>query len=160
MHTFFYNLTPVATGAVAVVLVLGLWNMLRRGSPNLSQQLMRWRVGLPVLALEIPHLLGFYGPGDGSFRLAVKLSAGIGLVFTILQFWRHRLRIAVTDRRILVRRGYSWRRHAAMDLHDISGFNYNLKSQMLLFYGNRRVLEIRCGLKTRARIIVAVADAV
>ena len=51
MHTFFYNLTPVATGLVAVVLVLGLWNMLRRGSPNLSQQLMRWRVGLQFVAV-------------------------------------------------------------------------------------------------------------
>ena len=30
-------IVPVAIGAVAVVLVLGLYNMLRGGSPNLSQ---------------------------------------------------------------------------------------------------------------------------
>lgn len=125
-----------------------------------SQRAALWGVGLPVLALEIPHLFGLYGPGDGSFRLAVKLFAGVGLVSMVLQFWRHRPRIVVTDRRILVRRGFSWKRHAAMDLHDISSFNYNLKTQTLLLYGNRRVLEIRCDLKTRARIIVAVVDAV
>ncbi|MCI0468201.1 MAG: twin transmembrane helix small protein [Beijerinckiaceae bacterium] len=37
-------LVVLGTGAVAVVLVLGLMNMLRGGSPNLSQKLMRWRV--------------------------------------------------------------------------------------------------------------------
>ena len=38
---------------VAVVLVAGLVNMLRGGSPNLSQTLMRWRVGLQFLAILI-----------------------------------------------------------------------------------------------------------
>ena len=41
----------VATIAVALVLVLGLANMLRDGSPNLSQKLMRWRVGLQFVAI-------------------------------------------------------------------------------------------------------------
>jgi Hypoxia induced protein conserved region len=44
---------PVAVGAVAVVLVLGLYNMLRGGSPNLSQTLMRWRVVLQFIAIVI-----------------------------------------------------------------------------------------------------------
>ena len=35
---------PIAIGAVAVVLVLGLINMMRGGSPNRSQKLMRLRV--------------------------------------------------------------------------------------------------------------------
>ena len=39
-------LVAVAVAAVMVVLLLGLFNMLRGGSPNLSQKLMRWRVGL------------------------------------------------------------------------------------------------------------------
>jgi len=43
----------VATGAVGVVLVLGLANMLRGGSPSLSQKLMRWRVGLQGLAIAL-----------------------------------------------------------------------------------------------------------
>ncbi len=30
---------------------MGLANMLRGGSPNLSQKLMRWRVGLQFLAI-------------------------------------------------------------------------------------------------------------
>ena len=44
---------PIAMGAVAVVLVLGLWNMMRAGSPNLSQKLMRARVLLQLVALLI-----------------------------------------------------------------------------------------------------------
>jgi hypothetical protein len=44
---------PVAIAAVALVLVLGLFNMLRGGSPNLSQRLMRWRVVLQFIAIII-----------------------------------------------------------------------------------------------------------
>jgi hypothetical protein len=33
--------------------VLGLWNMLRGGSPSRSQNLMRWRVGLQFLAIIV-----------------------------------------------------------------------------------------------------------
>ncbi|HYA72134.1 MAG TPA: twin transmembrane helix small protein [Roseiarcus sp.] len=43
----------VAILAVAVVLVLGLVNMLREGASNTSQKLMRWRVGLQFLAIVI-----------------------------------------------------------------------------------------------------------
>jgi uncharacterized membrane protein len=46
-------LLPVAAGAVAVVLLLGLFNMLRGGSPNRSQTLMRWRVVLQFVAIVI-----------------------------------------------------------------------------------------------------------
>ena len=44
---------PVAIGAVAIVLVLGLANMLRGGSPNTSQKLMRWRVALQFIAIIV-----------------------------------------------------------------------------------------------------------
>jgi hypothetical protein len=44
---------PLAIAAVTVVLVLGLYNMLRGGSPNLSQKLMRWRVVLQFIAVII-----------------------------------------------------------------------------------------------------------
>jgi NADH:ubiquinone oxidoreductase subunit 6 (subunit J) len=44
---------PIAVGAVAVVLLLGLVNMMRGGSPNTSQRLMRWRVGLQFLAIIV-----------------------------------------------------------------------------------------------------------
>jgi NADH:ubiquinone oxidoreductase subunit 6 (subunit J) len=46
-------LVPIAIGAVALVLVLGLANMLRGGSPNTSQTLMRWRVVLQFIAIII-----------------------------------------------------------------------------------------------------------
>jgi hypothetical protein len=44
---------PMAIGAVAVVLVFGLINLMRGGSPNLSQTLMRWRVLLQFIAIII-----------------------------------------------------------------------------------------------------------
>jgi Hypoxia induced protein conserved region len=44
---------PIAVGAVAVVLFLGLFNMTRGGSPNLSQKLMRWRVILQFVAIVV-----------------------------------------------------------------------------------------------------------
>jgi NADH:ubiquinone oxidoreductase subunit 6 (subunit J) len=46
-------LVPIAIGAVAVVLVLGLINMMRGGSPNTSQRLMRLRVLLQFVAIVI-----------------------------------------------------------------------------------------------------------
>ena len=46
-------IVPLAIAAVAIVLVLGLFNMLRGGSPNLSQKLMRWRVVLQFIAIII-----------------------------------------------------------------------------------------------------------
>jgi uncharacterized RDD family membrane protein YckC len=46
-------LLPVLLVAVAVVLLFGLWNMLRGGNPGRSQTLMRWRIGLQFLAILI-----------------------------------------------------------------------------------------------------------
>jgi hypothetical protein len=43
----------IAVGAVTVVLALGLINMLRQGSANRSQTLMRWRVGLQFVAIVV-----------------------------------------------------------------------------------------------------------
>jgi ABC-type nickel/cobalt efflux system permease component RcnA len=44
-------LVTIATCSVAVVLLLGLANMLRGGSPNRSQNLMRLRVLLQAFAI-------------------------------------------------------------------------------------------------------------
>ena len=46
-------LISVALGAVAIVLFMGLANMMRDGSANTSQMLMRWRVGLQFLAILV-----------------------------------------------------------------------------------------------------------
>ncbi|RXT54728.1 hypoxia induced protein [Bosea sp. Tri-44] len=46
-------LVPIAVGAVAVVLLLGLVNMLRGGSANTSQRLMRLRVVLQFIAILV-----------------------------------------------------------------------------------------------------------
>jgi NADH:ubiquinone oxidoreductase subunit 6 (subunit J) len=46
-------LVPIAIGAVAIVLLLGLVNMMRGGSPHLSQRLMRLRVLMQFIALVV-----------------------------------------------------------------------------------------------------------
>jgi hypothetical protein len=46
-------LVPIAVAAVALVLVLGLVNMMRGGSPSTSQRLMRTRVLLQLVAIII-----------------------------------------------------------------------------------------------------------
>ena len=47
------TLVPLALAAVALVLLLGLWNMMRGGSANRSQTLMRWRVILQFVAIVL-----------------------------------------------------------------------------------------------------------
>ena len=47
------TLVTIASGAVAVVLLLGLFNMMRGGSPNTSQRLMRLRVLLQFVAIIV-----------------------------------------------------------------------------------------------------------
>jgi Hypoxia induced protein conserved region len=48
-----YFVVPIAIGAVALVLLLGLTNMMRGGSPHTSQKLMRLRVLLQFIAIVI-----------------------------------------------------------------------------------------------------------
>ena len=49
-------LLPIAVAAVALVLLLGLVNMMRGGSPNTSQKLMRLRVLLQFVAIVVAML--------------------------------------------------------------------------------------------------------
>ncbi|MGI9402912.1 MAG: twin transmembrane helix small protein [Hyphomicrobium sp.] len=53
MQAVLYYLTTVAVVAVFVVLLMGLWALSRSKSPNLSQKLMRWRVGLQFVAIVL-----------------------------------------------------------------------------------------------------------
>ena len=53
MHSTGNILVGIAVALVVLVLFAGLANMLRGGSPNLSQKLMRWRVGLQFVAIVI-----------------------------------------------------------------------------------------------------------
>ena len=53
MTSFADLIVPIAVLAVAFVLLLGLINMLRGGSANRSQHLMRVRVLLQFLAIVI-----------------------------------------------------------------------------------------------------------
>lgn len=51
MQSALYHLTTVSVFAVLAVLLMGLWVVMRGKSPNLSQKLMRWRVGLQFAAV-------------------------------------------------------------------------------------------------------------
>ncbi len=53
MNTFADVFVVVAVGAVVLVLLLGLINMMRGGSANTSQTLMRARVLLQAVALIV-----------------------------------------------------------------------------------------------------------
>jgi hypothetical protein len=60
METTIRYLTAIATLAVLAVLLAGLWNMIRGSSPNLSQTLMRWRVGLQFVAIVVAMALLYF----------------------------------------------------------------------------------------------------
>lgn len=59
MDVVLYHLTTVAVVAVFLVLVAGLWTMSRGTAPNLSQKLMRWRVGLQFAAIVVIMVFTF-----------------------------------------------------------------------------------------------------
>lgn len=61
----FNMLVPVAIAAVAIVLVMGLVNMMRGGDPTSSQKLMRWRVGLQFVAIVIIVIAIYYKSNGG-----------------------------------------------------------------------------------------------
>ena len=52
MNTF----VVISLAAVAIVLVLGLANVMKGGSSNASQTFMRWRVGLQFIAITVVML--------------------------------------------------------------------------------------------------------
>jgi hypothetical protein len=57
METVLRSLSVLGLLAVVIVLLAGFWNMMRGQNPNLSQTLMRWRVGLQFLAIVVAMLL-------------------------------------------------------------------------------------------------------
>ncbi len=55
----------IAIVAVAIVLALGLINLLRSGSSDRSQTLMRWRVGLQFIAIIVIAVVLYFGGKHG-----------------------------------------------------------------------------------------------
>lgn len=53
MSLTFKIIIVLALAAVAVVLLLGLGNLIKGGTSNRSQQLMRWRVILQAIAIVL-----------------------------------------------------------------------------------------------------------
>lgn len=58
-----YYLTIAATMAVAFVLFLGLRTLLAGNNSNLSQKLMRWRIGLQFIAIIVIMLFVYLTRG-------------------------------------------------------------------------------------------------
>ena len=87
-NVLYYYAVPIAAGAVALVLVLGLVNMMRGGSPNTSQRLMRLRVLLQFVAIVIVMITIWAMGGDASdFCGPLGAGAGRGLqVFFLRRF--------------------------------------------------------------------------
>lgn len=65
MQTLLYHATTLAVVAVFLVLCAGLWTMSRGTSPNLSQKLMRWRVGLQFAAIVVIMLFTIIAKQQG-----------------------------------------------------------------------------------------------
>lgn len=65
MATVFVYLVPLATLVVAVVLILGLYNLLKGGSANRSQMLMRWRIVAQAIAVVIALIAAWLASGRG-----------------------------------------------------------------------------------------------
>ncbi|MFK7902842.1 MAG: twin transmembrane helix small protein [Nitratireductor sp.] len=64
MDTFFVFLVPISLGVVAIILALGLINMLKAGSMNRSQKLMRYRVAAQFVAIVV-MVAAVYFAGKG-----------------------------------------------------------------------------------------------
>ena len=60
MSDFFYHLTTVAAIAVLIALGVGLYTMMNGDNANLSQKLMRWRVGLQFVAIIVIMLAVYF----------------------------------------------------------------------------------------------------
>ena len=56
MESFARALVPIAVAVVGIILLLGLWNMMRGGSPSRSQNLMRARVIAQFVAIAAASL--------------------------------------------------------------------------------------------------------
>jgi hypothetical protein len=63
MSGLFVILIPLALVAVLAVLGLGLYNMARGGSPQRSQEFMRWRVILQLVALMVMMAALYFAAG-------------------------------------------------------------------------------------------------
>lgn len=64
MNTFMFTITLILMALVAVILGMGLLNMIRGGSTSRSQTLMRWRVIVQFLAV-VAMMLALFLFGKG-----------------------------------------------------------------------------------------------
>ena len=63
MSGVFTILVPIATGVVAIILILGLLNLMRGGSSSRSQTLMRYRVIAQAIAVVVILMAAYLASG-------------------------------------------------------------------------------------------------
>lgn len=123
-------------------------------APAVPLALMIWLVShveafnafLGILTLLFGALIGIF-LFLGGFQFLMDF-AFIGLSF---DHWR----IAVTDRRVLVRRGLLGGSHDEMARHDLEGCRYDRAGGKIVLTGANRELAIGCSQPQAARILKA-----
>jgi hypothetical protein len=90
----------------------------------------------------------------------MRWSAGqVALSFVFLAFWLNRWQAAVTDRRVLVRRGFFSAKHDEIALTEVADVRHDWDAQRLTLTGNGRDLAIHCGGRAAARLLEALNEA-
>lgn len=91
--------------------------------------------------------------------LILSRAGQIALPFVLLLFWWNRWRAAVTDRRVLVRRGFFGATHDEIALTDVEDVRHDWDAEQLTLTANARELTIHCDGRAAARLLEALNEA-
>lgn len=91
--------------------------------------------------------------------LIVSRVGQVALPFLLLLFWLNRWQAAVTDRRVLVRRGFFRATHDEIALTEVEGVRHDWDGQQLTLTGNGRDLAINCSGRAAVRLLEALNEA-
>jgi hypothetical protein len=91
--------------------------------------------------------------------LILSRAGQVALPFVFLAFWLNRWQAAVTDRRVLVRRGFFSAKHDEIALTEVADVRHDWDAQRLTLTGNGRDLAIHCGGRAAARLLEALNEA-
>ena len=91
--------------------------------------------------------------------LILSRAGQVALPFVLLLFWWNRWQAAVTDRRVLVRRGFFDATHDEIALAEVENVRHDWDAQQLTLTGSGRDLAIHCGGRAAARLLEALNEA-
>ena len=91
--------------------------------------------------------------------LILSRAGQVALPFVLLLFWWNRWQAAVTDRRVLVRRGFFRAAHDEIALAEVADVRHDWDAQRLTLAGNARELTIHCGGRAATRLLEALNEA-